>query len=102
MNYEEIKAKYQPQAREREYNIEKADRKIAVIKAQISEYDEQQKQCRDKSGLMTPESKKVWDNAHMQLSQLNRQLEAARIQKSEIEIGESGLKVIDEMISRNI
>lgn len=96
MDYQTVKNKYAPQARERTSKIALADMRIASIEVKIEHYKGLQQPY---NGIIEHHARKQYDDYSTKLRELKIELEAAELNKANVSINPEELDQIAKTLN---
>ena len=98
MTYEEIKKKYESQARKRQATIELARAKVEALKALRQNCIETRELYRSNGGVITYENTQNWNRMTRNITALDAKIRAAEIDLGRVSLGDEGIEELTKKL----
>ena len=98
MTYEEIKKKYESQARKRQATIELARAKVEALKAIRKNCIETRELYRSKNGSISYEQAQNWNRMTRNITALDAKIQAAEIDLGRVSLGDEGIEELTKKL----
>ena len=94
--YEEIKAKYAKDVTTHKNKVALATNKVERVEALLEQATTEREKYRTKNGVITSENATMWNRCSTRITELKKQLEAAKSELATVEAGERNINKLNE------